>query len=1019
MKQILLIALSALGTIPFARGQVPPLGPQPDRIHAEPSAQVVGVPGNGVYAVTEVGPHHRRWQRVVTRPSEQGKMEVITNSYVELGTGMNAWSKAERRWAPASDEIEIFDGAAVSRQAQHEVVFSANLADGNGTIDLLTSDGYRLRCSVVGLAYTDSESGKSLFIAEIKDVPGLVVGANQVIYVGAFDSVLADVRYTTTRSSFEADVVLRESIPPPESFGLNPKTTRLEVWTEFFDPPEPLRPKTASGEGGPPDLEDDEPILEFGTMRIIPGRAFSIAAEDAENSPYTERNGRHVNKAWETVDRHVFLIEGISYEAVRAELAALPEAQARKKVFLPATALIASSKGAGRKQPQSLLAKSGVSANKDFQIARASSSVGGRGFVLDWVAITSTSNFTFAGDTTYLVESEVFLSGTTTIEGGAVVKFGRSPHPTNYVWIALYGPTVCKTSPYRPLILTAKDDNTVGDTIPGSTGTPTGYYSYYGLAYRYGSDTISNVRARNIYLPFSFYYGTNYVVDNSQAINSYVAIGAYGANVFARNMLAHNAYLLFSGPSPEQPNASSASFEHLTAHQLSNLSLNPACCVTNSLLIAVTNVGTISGSHNATNGSATGVLQTVGAGNHYLAAGSSHRNTGTTNIHPGLLASLRTRTTYPPVVLASDFTLSTSLGPQAQRDADTPDLGYHYDSIDYCLSGSNLTNATLLLTNGVVVAAYGNRGLVLRNGAQLVSEGSPNRPNRLIRFDVVQEQPYGPWANPGLDTPATLFDWGSGNLPFSLRFTEFSCLAGNYAHWVFGFLESNLALRDCELFGGIFLNKFMNPNGSVIGLTNCLFHRVQTTFGPDTGAALQLFGRNNLFRFGTLDLRPKATNVWGFYDNAFDGVMVIQNATSVPNGYNAYINSLRLIPNGAGDLLLGSFAYQSGALGDFYHGQTNLANAGGRLASAATLYHHTTSISQTKEANSVVDIGFHYASLDGANEPADSDGDGAMDAAEDRNGDGLSGSGETDWQSSTDLGFKVLIQKPSGTQNLP
>ncbi|MHC1769533.1 MAG: hypothetical protein AB9869_35485 [Verrucomicrobiia bacterium] len=599
------------------------------------------------------------------------------------------------------------------------------------------------------------------------------------------------------------------------------------------------------------------------------------------------------------------------------------------------------------------------------------------------------------------------------------MKFGRSPHPTNYVWIAIYGPTACKTSAYRPLILTAKDDNTVGETIPGSTGSPTGYYSYYGLAYRYGSDTISNVRARHIYRALSFYSGTNYIVNNAQVLNSYVAIDTSGAGVFARNMLTHGADCLFSGPPPGQPNPSSASFEHLTAHQLSYLSTTPACSITNSLLIAVTNIGSIAGSHNATNSSASGVLQTVGAGNHYLSGGSLYRNAGTTNINAGLLASLRTGTTYSPVVLSGDFALSRILGPQAERDVDAPDLGYHYDPIDYCLSGLNLTNATLLLTNGVVMAAYGNRGLVLRNGAQLVSEGAPNRPNRLIRFDVVQEQSYGPWADPGLDGPATLSDWGSGNLPFLLRFTQFSCLAGNYAHWVFGFLESNLALRDCELFGGRFLNKFMNPNGSVIGLTNCLFHRVQTTFGPDTGAALQVFGRNNLFRFGMLDLRPKATNVWGFYDNAFDGVTIIQNGINVPNGYNAYINSVRLIPNGTGDILLGSFTYQSGVLGGFYHGQTNLVNAGSRLAGVATLYHHTTSPSQTKEANSTVDIGFHYAALDGANNPADSDGDGVIDVAEDWNGDGLSSSGETAWQSSADLGFQVRIRRPSGVQNLP
>ena len=31
---------------------------------------------------------------------------------------------------------------------------------------------------------------------------------------------------------------------------------------------------------------------------------------------------------------------------------------------------------------------------------------------------------------------------------------------------------MCDTSPFRPTILTAKDDDTVGQTIAGSTGSP-------------------------------------------------------------------------------------------------------------------------------------------------------------------------------------------------------------------------------------------------------------------------------------------------------------------------------------------------------------------------------------------------------------------------------------------------------------------------------------------------------------------------------------------------------------------
>ena len=165
--------------------------------------------------------------------------------------------------------------------------------------------------------------------------------------------------------------------------------------------------------------------------------------------------------------------------------------------------------------------------------------------------------------------------------------------------------------------------------------------------------------------------------------------------------------------------------------------------VTNSLLVAAPNIGTISGAFNATNSSGSGVFQSVGAGNHYLAAGSSYSNAGTTNISYQLAADLVGLTTYAPVVLTTDFMVSTTLSPQAQRDSGIPDLGYHYPPLDYCWSGLNLTNAsTLTMTNGVAVGMYGTTGTTLRNGGKFFSEGTPVNLNRVVRYHAVQEQSY-------------------------------------------------------------------------------------------------------------------------------------------------------------------------------------------------------------------------------------------------------------------------------------
>src|SRR5207249_8823959 len=126
--------------------------------------------------------------------------------------------------------------------------------------------------------------------------------------------------------------------------------------------------------------------------------------------------------------------------------------------------------------------------------------------------------------------------------------------------------------------------------------------------------------------------------------------------------------------------------EHVTFHRVDSFSYLGwgTTYLTNSLLICVTNGLSYTGSNVQTNLSDAGIFQTIGCGARYLAAQSVYRNAGTTNINPTLLAEIKARTTYPPVVLSGDFLVDTTLRPQAMRDLDVPDLGYHYDCLDWC-----------------------------------------------------------------------------------------------------------------------------------------------------------------------------------------------------------------------------------------------------------------------------------------------------------------------------------------------
>ncbi len=85
-------------------------------------------------------------------------------------------------------------------------------------------------------------------------------------------------------------------------------------------------------------------------------------------------------------------------------------------------------------------------------------------------------DLTLRGDLTYFVDSAVPLNGTTTIEGGAVIKFDYIPNPTDAhpsPKLVFNGPVICKTTQYQPAIFTARDDDSVGSVLPTSFGNLT------------------------------------------------------------------------------------------------------------------------------------------------------------------------------------------------------------------------------------------------------------------------------------------------------------------------------------------------------------------------------------------------------------------------------------------------------------------------------------------------------------------------------------------------------------------
>lgn len=734
-----------------------------------------------------------------------------------------------------------------------------------------------------------------------------------------------------------------------------------------------------------PDFTDAE--LDFGSMAMRAGTAFSLGDEEATRSI-------QVGKQYRMIGGQPVLIEAVEFKQLEPLLTGLASVERADTSSLAMN----SSRQVKRAKEQARLPQQHFRAfDNQKEIQLASSPLTEPSVVIDYELLQSSSNMVVKGDTTWFVSGLVNLSGTTRLEG-CVIKFTNSTSAR----INFNGSIDCQTGPYRPAIFTSQYDSSVGDAI--GTGTPTNYPGalvintsgsvLHDLRIAYATSAVSlGFSSGQISLTNVQFVHCQYPIDSSTYDENTILVDN-GLFYLAKYGVRGGRDLIVRG-------------RHLTAHQCEKFAYSPSggdsyAYLTNCLLVGVTNWGseftftTNSTAYYATD--AAGIFQTVGAGSHYLVAGSTNRDVGTTNISASLLAALTQKTTYPPLVY-SNLTLTTNvtLSIQAPRDTNTPDLGYHYDALDFIAHYCAITNATITVEAGTAVACYNDVGLWLQDGTTITSIGTPLLPNRFTRYSAVQEQPVVLGAQgPGGGLAVDSAPYGSVGANAEFRFTEFSCPAGGGYHLYHSpdLVYSNLLVRDCALWNGT--NRLSGPSSNAIAtVRNNLFHR-STIYAVATGSQCRLALSNNLVLGAAVTLVGPASDLWQAHDNAFDACYIVN--VQITNSHNAYINTTgRLYPTNVSDVMLSSFTYANGPLGRYYQLSTNLFEAGSLTnAGLAGLYHHTTTTNQVKEASTRLDIGYHYVAVSNGL-PVDTDGDSQADYFEDTNGNGLFDTNDFGW----------------------
>ena len=967
------------------------------------------------YSVVERGPSERVWRRLTYATNAWGQITTNTQRYVELCPGI--CHLVNGQWVDSKEDIGILpEGGAAATNGQHQVYFPSDPYQ--DVIEMVTPDDYHLRSRPLGISYFDGV--KSVMIALLTNSVGQILpSGNQVIYTNAFTDFKADLLCTYHLNGFECDVVLRQQPPRPEEFGLNAETARLQLLTEFFETPEPVQ---EAGAVSKTDRLSDTTLM-FGGVEMGPGNAFAVEqTPPGENTKPSE--AVPVYKSWNHLEGRTFLVEEVLFKRIEAQLRKLPTLS-----------------DAGRRTSTKRLASQGALPARRVPAVRpilpgaqriqtAKVDLNRRpGVVLDYYlninGIHPPTNYTLKADTTYIVSYPAALGGTTTIEGGTVVKFKK-----DYGGKLTIDGLICKTAPYRPAVFTAFDDNSVGSLGSGSSGNPSGYYAAAALELKYAGNTdLEHVRILYATNAISYPSTTNAsigILGHVQIVNC--GTGVTSDSSSAQRTLRFGNGLMCGVNLAFNLAGTTGTVTHLTVDRCgifatNTLGTNVCLYVTNSILANVTNQGgqfTSTGDYNGfykapvfggtsryTN--TVSPFQTIGAGNYYLVTNCAFHQVGTTNIDTNLRAALQLMTTYPPVAISNRPTYSadTTLGFQAQRDTGTPDLGYHYDPLDYFTTGFNITNCTLTLRNGVAIGFCYGWGIYLCGTNAISSVGTPTAPNRFVGYSTVQEQSVAL----GLPALFLMGSWG-GPTRGEYRFTEFDLLndTANVMYLYDGGSYSDLLIQDCA---------FWNGGGSrVRGSSSCvlrnnLFAHHQLVSATGSVSNNLFLGKSDQNSVDCTFNEPSYV-----YNNVFDFCDLMNN-TVTNNGWNAYINCLgQHNPTNANDIVLTNFTYATGPLGYYYQSSTNLLNRGNTTADLTGLYHYTTQTNQVKETNSVVDMGFHYVAVtNGA--PIDTDGDGVPDYLEDANGSGAVDSGETDWNSAADVGLRVLITRPRNYSIIP
>jgi hypothetical protein len=359
------------------------------------------------------------------------------------------------------------------------------------------------------------------------------------------------------------------------------------------------------------------------------------------------------------------------------------------------------------------------------------------------VTLKSGHDIVFRAGTTHLVESGLVLSGTVRFEPGTVIKLGPGAG-------LVLGPGVrldWRAEPYGPVQITSRDDNSVGETVAGSTGMPgfpPGRTASLELdtTGRSGNWRLDNLRISHAAVALRVVGTGDLSLWHTQISASDVGIEAVGSTLRLRNVLLLGLGSGFSGLSDTRIEAQQCTFAGLKT-----LNHRPERSELSILRSLIADTGDRSGfvqpkCEGTLNFLIPGPLTNVfvlANGTAYLPPGSRRLRAGNCHqlLDPELATVLPGMTLLAPEDLPPSIEVNRFLARRPIRDSDIPEamgaprtkLGFHHWPADFKAVGTVLSNAVLTLGPGVTVEGMAS-GFRKVGTATIRSESADEAPPR-------------------------------------------------------------------------------------------------------------------------------------------------------------------------------------------------------------------------------------------------------------------------------------------------